>query len=56
LGHLAAPTRGSQRSVFEQEEQAIMVELINFVGALLALIATFFRRSVADGPQIGSPP
>ena len=31
-----------------------MVELVNFVGALLALIATFFRRPVADGPQIGS--
>jgi hypothetical protein len=31
-----------------------MVELVNFVGALLALVATFFRRSVTNGPQFGS--
>ncbi|HSA79204.1 MAG TPA: hypothetical protein VLE23_00195 [Geminicoccaceae bacterium] len=31
-----------------------MLELINFLGALLALVTTFFRR-VPDGPQIVTP-
>jgi hypothetical protein len=37
-----------------QEEQGIMLELINFVGALLALVATFLRRFVPDGPQVSA--
>ena len=31
-----------------------MLELINFVGALLALVATFFRRFAPDGPQFSA--
>ena len=31
-----------------------MLELINFVGALLALVTTFFRRFAPDGPQFAA--